>query len=146
MTGLALTAVLLATAPSTDPANVARAASANECSVPLDRGSREVYRFRSSREQLDFARLEVQAQRRNRNAHCVIVRTDRSVQARWTGNFYRLRDGRCRDDGQSGPSSFTARRTIRTGFRVGSGRCIRWTYEIQHDGLWYAASVTRGHR
>jgi hypothetical protein len=146
LAGAVLAAGVLAAPPGVGPAGKAQAAQAHPCSSRLDTSARKVSRFRVGGDVLDFARIEVTAQRRDRNAHCILVRTDRPVTVRWTGNFYVARNGRCRDDGETQHSPFTAPRTIRTGFRVETGRCIRWTYEIEHDGRWFAASVMRAHR
>jgi hypothetical protein len=146
LAGALLTAGVLAAPSSVGPTGVAQAAPVHECSSRLNTSTRKVYRFRIGGDVLDFARIEVTAQQRNRNAHCIRVRTDRQITVRWTGNFYVTRNGRCRADGETKHSPFTAPRTIRTGFRVATGRCIRWTYEIEHDGRWFAASVMRSHR
>lgn len=68
----------------------------------------------------------------------------REAQARWRADFYRLRGTRCVADSQS-TQSFGLR-SIRTGFRVERGRCLRWTSRITVDGRTYVASVHRRYR
>lgn len=141
LAGLALTGA----AAAVFPAGAAASSSRHECDARLDRGSRVVYRFTDGNRRLAGAGITVQRQRGDRNAHCLQIRVPgRQVQARWHADFYRLRGDRCIADSQS-IQNFPLR-SIRTGFRVSRGTCLRWTYRITVDGNSYTASVHRRYR
>lgn len=142
LAGLVLTAAATTAFPS---AAGASSSSRHECDATLDRGSRVVYRFTDGNRRLANASITVQRQRGDRNAHCLQIRVPgRQVQARWRADFYRLRGDRCVADSQS-IQNFTLR-SIKTGFRVSRGTCLRWTYRITVDGKAYTASVHRRYR
>ena len=140
-----LGAAVFAAGVLTVPHPAAAASSGAPCNARLDGGSRVVVPFTDGGRRLANAGITVTRQRADRNAHCLRIRVPgRQVQARWRADFYRLRGGRCIAESQS--TQFFPLRSISTGFRVGAGQCLRWTYRITVDGRSYSASVHRRHR